>query len=772
MPRRVLARGLTAAATTVVLGAGLAPAVYADTGANSTAKAAPRAAEPETVVPAGSRFAPTREVLFSAGDSGYLSTNEAGTTRWVDEATGAQGAPVTGAGQTNGGLRAGQSGTAVTVTDLATGTAAATVQVPAGQQFTGVFRSDAVVTDGTGTDGTDGLHILRTAADGTTTDQAVTGTPAGALDYSRVAQSTDFAVFHVKVDGTVRTYLLSYADASVREIFASVPDPTGYRTVIGGTRVLISQPGGSTAYSVRLDDPAGTVETTPFPALLGAPPMIPVPVGDRVLFLREGSDLGPKVPGLPLLSVPVGGGAAQTLLTASEQFYAIAPDGSVLVVGGTDSDDWAVRKVTAASGADPVLTTVRALPPVPAVIYGMTYTAGQLLYSTNVVEPSTLVSREVGTGATPTVGAATQPWNAAAVPTIRNCGPTTAPCVPLTGLGTGTAATPAPGRDGVQAPVPGQSNVIRDVDTGATDNVVSDASDGHTLITSPSQGKQWVADLGLGYTGQIEVSRTTSAAALWGNIFWVPGTAGKGSVRPYNLTNRTFGSTFQTAATCASFTELQADDRWLYWSCGSTAGVYDWKTGKNIPVPAGTDTLLGDGYLVRHDKSRGKLVLTDFHSGTAVTGDVADLAAGNYTDDRGVTWSVDKYGGGVAYVDATRHIHVLPLADIVPQNINLLRSQVSGASVGSTVTPFTGQWDYSRPTGPWTLAVKNAAGTVVATRTGTARNGTNVTASWDLKTASGSYTGAGTYSWTFTVQPRDGQGPWLSEYGTLNVTKG
>jgi hypothetical protein len=104
------------------------------------------------------------------------------------------------------------------------------------------------------------------------------------------------------------------------------------------------------------------------------------------------------------------------------------------------------------------------------------------------------------------------------------------------------------------------------------DNAVSDASDGHILITSPSQGKQWVADFGIGYNGRAEVTRTTSAAALWGNIFWVPGTAGKGGVRPYNLTNRTFGSTFQTAATCASSSGLQADDRWLDWSCGSTAG--------------------------------------------------------------------------------------------------------------------------------------------------------------------------------------------------------
>ncbi|WP_433887433.1 hypothetical protein [Streptomyces sp. CA-111067] len=765
MSRHALARGLTATATTVVLSAGLAPAVHA-----ATPAAAPRAAEPETVVPAGSRWEPTQETLLTAGAAGYLATSEAGTTRWVDEATGAQGASVpSSVSLLNAGLRASVAGATVKAIDLATAATVATVQVPGGQRFTGAFRSDAVVSADTA-----GLHILRMAADSTTADQPVTGTPAGATNYTLVAQSSDYAAFHLSVSGVSHTYLMRYADASATEIFASVPAATQYRTIIGGTRVLTSQPGGTTAYSVRLDDPSGAVETTAFPAAVKSDiDVSPVPVGDRVLFVRRGPLIlgGPGDPGgqtgLPLLSVPVGGSTVQTLLPVSDSSFAVAPDGSVLVVGGAGPDDWAVRKVTAAPGADPVLTAVRALPPVPAVIYGLTYSAGQLLYRSTVTQSAEMLSRAVGTGAAPTVGAATQPWHIS-LPSPRSCGAGVF-CAPLVGLGTGSAAATGPGSDWVEAPVPGASNASYDVETGATDNVVSDASDGHILITSPSQGKQWVADFGIGYSGRPEVSRTTSAAALWGNIFWVPGTAGKGSARPYNLTNRTFGSTFQTAATCASFAELQADDRWLYWSCGSTAGVYDWKTGKNIPVPAGTDTLLGDGYLVRHDKSRGKLVLTDFHSGTAVTGDVADLAAGNYTDDRGVTWSVDKYGGGVAYVDAGQRIHILPLAGIVPQNINLLRSIDSGASLGNTPIPFTGQWDYSRPTGPWTLAIKNTVGKVVATRTGTARNGTNVTASWDLTTSPGHQVPAGSYAWTFTVQPRDGRGPWLSEYGKVYV---
>jgi hypothetical protein len=762
VPRRALARCLTAAATTVVLGAGLVPAVYA-----TTPVPAVSASEPETVVPAGSRWQPAQEKLLTAGAGGYLATSDAGSTRWVDEATGAEGASQWAPGTANIGLKANQNGSTVTVTDLATATAVAAVLLPAGQRFTGAFRSDALVTNGTDAAL---LHILRTAPDGTTTDQPVTGVPAGAVFHGLVAQSADFAVYHLNVDGATHTYLLSYAGASVREIFASLPATAQVKTIVGGTRVLTYD--GSRAYSVRFDDPAATVETTPYPAavLHDTEAAVPVPVGDQVLFVRSGPTVlgGPTGPGgqlgLPLSGVPVGGGAAQTLLTDSGSSYAIAPDGSVLVVGGTGPDDWAVRRVTAAPGAAPVLTAVRPLAPVPARIFGLAYSAGQLLYSTNTTLSSALLSRAVGTGATPAVGAPAQPWKFNPA-TVRTCA-TNVFCVPLQGLGTGSVASTVPGTDMVEAPVPGDPNAIYDAQTGANDNVVSDASDGHTLITSPSQGKQWVADLGLGYTAHPEVTRTTSAAALWGHIFWVPGAAGKGGVRPYNLSNRTFGTTFQTAAACTAFAELQADDRWLYWSCGTTAGVFDWKTRRNIPVPAGTDTLLGDGYLVRHDKARGKLVLTDFHTGTAVTRDLADLPAGAVADDRGVTWSVDKYGGGVAYTDAAQRIHVLPLAGIVPQNLSLLRSDVYGGSLGTYPVPLTGQWDYSRPTSGWTLAIKNAAGKVVATRTGTSRNGTNVNASWDLTTSPGHYAGAGTYTWTITAQPRDGRGPWLSTSGT------
>nr|WP_237555108.1 FG-GAP-like repeat-containing protein [Streptomyces sp. SID4948] len=544
--------------------------------------------------------------------------------------------------------------------------------------------------------------------------------------------------------------------------------------IVGGTRVLTHGPGATTAYSVPLDDPTAPAEATPYPSAVlhdtSAP--TPVPVGDRVLFIRASTtELGGVggVVGPTLLSVPVGGGAAQTLLAGSGSSYAVTPDGSVLVVGGTGPDDWAVRRITAAPGADPAVSTVRPLTPVPARIYGLAYSAGQLVYSTDTTSTPQLLSRDVGPGATPTVGSPVRRWYDA--PAVRTCA-TSTPCAPLQGLGTGTVAYPVPGTDFVNAPVPTSADSFYDVETGANDNAVSDASDGYTLITSPGQHKQWVADLGSGYTAHTEVTRTTTAAALWGHILWVPGTAGKGSARPYNLLDRTFGTTFQTAATCSAFTELQADDRWLYWSCGTTAGVFDWKTGRNIPVPAGSDTLLGDGYLVRHDRAAGKLVLTVFSSGTAVTSSLADLPAGTLTgDDRGITWSVDKYGGGVAYTDAAQRIHLLPLADLSRQPLNLLRSFTDGANLdGTAVLPFSGQWDYSRPVGAWTLAVKNAAGQVVATRSGTSSSGntgTSVSASWDLTTSAGHYAAAGTYTWSLTAHPRDGQGAALTTSGSV-----
>ncbi|MFJ5035682.1 hypothetical protein ACIQB5_48595 [Streptomyces sp. NPDC088560] len=133
-------------------------------------------------------------------------------------------------------------------------------------------------------------------------------------------------------------------------------------------------------------------------------------------------------------------------------------------------------------------------------------------------------------------------------------------------------------------------------------------------------------------------------------------------VRPdFDLTTRRTVQTVPTDAPCVP-SELQAAaQHWVYWSCGPSgpAGVHDLATGKDVPVPASGPAQLGDGFVVEHDTATGKLTLTDVHTDTATTTDLADLPAGPVTDDRRVTWTIDKYQGTIAYLDSGKNVHLV-----------------------------------------------------------------------------------------------------------------
>lgn len=166
--------------------------------------------------------------------------------------------------------------------------------------------------------------------------------------------------------------------------------------------------------------------------------------------------------------------------------------------------------------------------------------------------------------------------------------------------------------------------------------------------------------------------------------------------------------------------------RWIYWSCGptATAGVWDRTAKKNIPVPAG-QALLGDGYLVRHDTTAGALQLTAFADGTATTRKIGDLAAGT-SSVRGVTWTVDKFGGPAAYVDADKRIHLVP-SGVATQRLSAIESEVTdnagraarpptrggtGADCSPSPPPPGRPRSPARPPAPWSVrspAARSAA---------------------------------------------------------------
>ncbi|WP_069465974.1 VCBS repeat-containing protein, partial [Actinacidiphila rubida] len=584
----------------------------------------------EITVQPGDRWLPRQETLLTAGDSGYLAfTGTAFSWTGDDGATTAAGRWA----EVNRGLRAWQPSGSPTVWlgDFVSTTTTA-IAVPDGQTYQSAFAAGAILT--AASDGS-GLHVVSEDGGGGTTDRTVTGVPAGATVDKVLDMGGDLTALSLRVDGVPHVYLLDFTTATAREVFAGVSGID--LVVLGGTRVVAATPRRTSAYSVRLDDPSGTVEETPYPAAARATNEVlrPVPDGDRILV--EAEDTDKHSTGGALWSVPVGGGDATLLLRHTVYTLAVAPDGSVLVVGGSGPADWAVRRIA----PDGTVTSVTPLAPFPARVFELAYSAGRLVYSSDTGAYDPLIGRDVTAGATPSVSGPSTVWG---------MGPERG--AHLQALGKGTVAFVR--GDEVFSPLPGSTTGARSVRPSTMTMTGVLDGDGYDLVLgTTTAGRQAVGNLDNGYD---PFARGAGASAVWDHTIWVPGSAA-GTVRPYNLRTLAYGATVQTGAACANYADLQVDGRWLYWSCGTTAGVYDRTTGRHVAVPAG-QALLGDGFVVRH--TGGRLVMTDVHAGTAVTTDVADLPQGTQSDDRGVTWTVDKYAGGLAYVDAASAIHVIP----------------------------------------------------------------------------------------------------------------
>ncbi|MFF7051120.1 FG-GAP repeat domain-containing protein [Streptomyces griseorubiginosus] len=301
-----------------------------------------------------------------------------------------------------------------------------------------------------------------------------------------------------------------------------------------------------------------------------------------------------------------------------------------------------------------------------------------------------------------------------------------------------------------------------------------DATGRYFVYNAASTGKQYVDAVNRYREEDVRLTRSVTAASVWGSALWTPG-SGNGVLTQYDLEGKKTVATVSTGAPC-TVKELQVVGRWIYWNCGPTgaAGVYDRTAKKNITVPSGP-VLVGDGYLVRHDRSAGKLMLTDFHSGTAAAARaIADLPAGNTADQRRLTWSVDKFGGGIAYVDADRTIRVVP-SGVPAQSLGKIEADLddgdfdaAGRYGGSTTWNST--WQLNKPA-DWTFTVKDAQGRTDRTLKG---SGTGIDLAWDGKTDSGAYAYNGPKTWTLTAKAADGVGTYTTsgKFGLTGARQG
>ncbi|MFJ8603370.1 FG-GAP repeat domain-containing protein [Streptomyces shenzhenensis] len=301
---------------------------------------------------------------------------------------------------------------------------------------------------------------------------------------------------------------------------------------------------------------------------------------------------------------------------------------------------------------------------------------------------------------------------------------------------------------------------------GADEPVVTggrfvDATGRYYVYQASSTGKQYVDAVQRYRTDDVRLTRSVTAASVWGVNLWTPGT-GNGVVTAYDLEKRKTVATVSTGAPC-KVKELQVVGRWIYWNCGPTgaAGVYDRTVKKKITVPAGP-VLVGDGYLVRHDRAAGALMLTDFHTGTAAAPRaVADLPAGNTADQRRLTWTVDKFGGDLAYVGPDKAIRIVQ-SGVPTQSLAKIESDVDGDSVDvkgrNGVERWGSVWQLNKPA-RWTFTVKDARGRAERTITG---RGAHVEIDWDLKSDSGAYLANGPKTWSLTAAAEEGGGRYTT----------
>ncbi|MGI5376525.1 FG-GAP-like repeat-containing protein [Streptomyces sp. CA-251387] len=309
-------------------------------------------------------------------------------------------------------------------------------------------------------------------------------------------------------------------------------------------------------------------------------------------------------------------------------------------------------------------------------------------------------------------------------------------------------------------------NAYHGTEPAVTGGRFVDTTGRYYVYNAASTGKQYVDSVQKYLVHEVRLTRSITAASVWGSALWTPG-SGAGAVTAYDLEQKKTVGTYATGAPC-TVKELQVVGRWVYWNCGSTgaAGVYDRTAKKNITVPSGP-ALVGDGYLVRHDRAAGKLMLTDFHTGTAAAArEIADLPAGNTADQRRLTWSVDKFGGDIAYVGPDKAIRVVQ-SGVPSQRLTKIESELGGDHVDAKDYYWNSTWQLNKPAS-WTFTVKDSRGRVVHTESG---SGTAVDAGWGGMTDAGTYAYNGRYTWTLSAKAAEGTDTY-STSGSFGLSGG
>uniref|UniRef100_A0AAU1HVW4 FlgD/Vpr Ig-like domain-containing protein n=1 Tax=Streptomyces sp. NBC_00180 TaxID=2903632 RepID=A0AAU1HVW4_9ACTN len=355
--------------------------------------------------------------------------------------------------------------------------------------------------------------------------------------------------------------------------------------------------------------------------------------------------------------------------------------------------------------------------------------------------------------------------------TQTTCLPGDAACPQLEALGDGRVSylwTDAEGQEFVHNVGPDATTPSRSEPTDGDFAGRIPGATGRYVLYNGGSGTQKVVDFPSGTTdGETTLSRARTAAAVWGQTMWTPGST-QGSVVGKSLKTGQTVATLATGAPCTP-SDIQAVNTWLYWSCGSTAGVYDRATSRKITVPADQGPArLADGFLLRENRTTHELLLTDFHTGTAATRTLVKLPTTDQnTGGSNGRWAVDRFGGHIAYLNGTYGEVSIVRSGVPASTLAQTEAQTDAVQGGPTKSnPWQPVWQLNKPA-DWTLTLTDSSGTVVRSLTGSTK-GAAVRAAWDGYGADGRRV-TGTYTWKLTAEPRDEVGPALTVTGTTTV---
>ncbi|MFF5501371.1 FG-GAP repeat domain-containing protein [Streptomyces roseolus] len=783
--RRAVALGLSAVLGLTGLAAGAAPSAVA-------ASTSPY----EVTIPAPPSATPPPQQLFGAGAGVMTADAASGRLRWQSLADGRvelrafcdssdriayfgdRFACVGYHGDASEGV----------VYDFATGAALSRIR-PEGHTWLRAFDADRLLAYRTGADGAVTLRLLSLGGEipgdtDVTTDERIVGRPE-VLAFDGAGAVVSYA----RADGSSAVGLLDFGAGTLVPLALGDSLPASPKAALGGGRVVVyDRYSALKAYVVPRATPAVPVTAVTLPGTLADGGSFGL-LGDWIVGHYGDRDL-PRA--LKAVSIP--GGAVRDLgvRAAHDAEIRTASTGSTLyAVGGTDSTHWGVRRVTldAATGA-PVTAQVLSTPPQPLQRSGLTLAAGRLTTEHTDGPKRELVRYDLSLTEPRT---ATRRWSCdAVVGDAANCPPTTTAgeVVSTRWIDTGdgrlvtlrTEDLPPFRGDPpcigcvvkVQVTTTGTGGTTRTVQLDTTRKLTPALLLGasgrylHFLAYENYEVKSVVVDI---ETGKVLSVSSNGRQAVSGTWLWT-GSPVDDTASAIDLRTGATVATADLGSDCVA-NQFDALGKWLFALCGdsTTAVVHNRETKKSVRFSVdrySDQAALGDGFLVSTASSSGtggeRVVVTDVRSGTAVTRALGAMPAG--TTNRNQTWTVDRLGSAVAYLDPQQAIRVVGLGGDTSR-LAAVDAAVT-ASVNVKTTAWKPRWWVSKP-GFWTLTLKNkASGKVARTLTGEARG--LVAPSWDGKNAAGGYVANGAHTWSLAVKPADGQGADLVLSGDLAVT--